>query len=46
MSHIHVYPTFGPAHDLTPTCWCQPQPDTEQAAVIVHNANEDERSAA
>lgn len=35
---IHVYPTFGRAHDTEhgTSCWCQPERDREEPRVIVH----------
>lgn len=36
---VHLYPTFGPAHNLCPGCWCMPLfvvgPGPER--VIFHN---------
>lgn len=31
---LHVYPTFGRAHELRWNCWCRPQGDWENGRVI------------
>lgn len=34
---IHVAPTFGPAHYCTVACWCHPEEDRIEPAMIIHN---------
>jgi hypothetical protein len=35
----HVYPTFGREHEMTPECWCHPEPDDEQPNLLIHNVD-------
>lgn len=34
---VHVAPMFGPAHDMSRTCWCHPEADASQRDLVVHN---------
>jgi hypothetical protein len=34
---VHVYPLFGREHQLVNTCWCQPERDTQEPAMLVHH---------
>jgi hypothetical protein len=39
---VHVYPTWGPEHDIKGwACWCQPTPDKEDPNVVVHREPEE-----
>jgi hypothetical protein len=35
----HVYPLFGREHQMSPDCWCHPEPDEEQPNMLVHNVD-------
>lgn len=34
---VHVAPMFGRVHDLNDGCWCHPERDTEEYALVIHN---------
>ena len=35
--NIHVVPNFGPEHESSCICWCEPYVDPWEPGVIVHN---------
>ena len=34
---VHVYPTFGRQHVLSPDCWCYPDTDEDHPGVLLHH---------
>ena len=35
---VHVYPLYGPEHRFEHLCWCQPEYELQQGAlIVVHN---------
>lgn len=33
----HVYPLFGPEHEMSLSCWCHPSVDDECDNLVIHN---------
>jgi hypothetical protein len=33
---VHVVPLLGKEHELSPSCWCHPDPDPDLPNLFVH----------
>jgi hypothetical protein len=37
---VHVFPVYGREHVMSRDCWCYPERDLDEPALIIHNVEQ------